>query len=81
MIFDENTFGLGFLKFTSSLSYNDLFGIVEDTRPTIPFKGILTNSLTTIPKSTSSWSTPAEAVTSPNRSTEGNETSLTPFLP
>lgn len=57
MIFDENTLGLGLLKYTSSLLYSDPFGIVEDTGLTIPFRGISTSSSTFVLESTSSRST------------------------
>ena len=54
VIFDEKNFGLGLLKSSSSLSYNDLFGIIEDTRSIVPFMSISISSLNFVPESTSS---------------------------
>lgn len=81
MIFDENTSSLGLLNSTSGTLYSDMFGIVEDIGLTIPLKGILTNSSTFVLELTSTQSTLAKIVTSPNRYSNENVTSPTPCLP
>lgn len=48
VIFEEKASSLGLLKTTSGSSYNDLFGIVKDTRLTVPFKGISTSLSTSV---------------------------------
>ena len=81
VIFDDNTSSIGFFKSSSSSSYSDPFGIVEDTRSTIPFMGIFSISLNSVLESTCGQSTSTNIITSHNRFYEGNGTSLTPHLP
>ena len=81
MIFDENTYGLELLKSSSSLSYSDPFGIVEDTGLTIPLMCILTNSLTFVLESIGSQRTLNNIVKSPNHTFEENGTLVISYLP
>ena len=80
VIFDETNSSMGLLKSSSSLSYNDPIGIVEDNRSTIYFMSIRTSPSTSIPKSVGSQSTPIETITSLDQSFEGNGTLPRPCL-
>ena len=51
VIFDEKTYGIGFMKSSSSSSYSDPFDIIEDKGSNIPFMGILTSSSTYVRES------------------------------
>lgn len=81
MIFNEKTSSPGSLNSSSSLPYNDPFGIVEDIGSTIPLMSILTSLSTFVSKSTSSQSMLTETVTSLDQYFQGNGMSLTPYLP
>ena len=81
VIFDEKNFGLDLLKSPYGPSYNDHFGIIEDTRSNVPPMSTSISSLNSIPESTGSGITMTKTITSPNLSSENNGVSLTTCLP
>ena len=80
MIFDEKTSILGLLKSSSSSSYSDPFGIIEDIGSAVPFMGISTSLSTSVLGSTVSRSTLTDTFTSLDQIYQGNGTSPTPYL-
>jgi hypothetical protein len=60
---------------------SDPFDIVLESRLTAPLLGITTSLSTSLPKSTSSQSTPTEIVTSADQPFEQIDNTLTPCLP
>ena len=81
MIFNKKTFGLGFLKYPSSLSNNDSIGLVEDIESIVSPMYTSTSLSTSILESTGSQSSLTKTITSTYHSSNGNGNSPTPCLP
>ena len=80
MIFDEKYLSIK-LNSSSSLLHNDPFDIVSKNGSIVPSLSVSTTQWTSIPKSTSSQSTPTKIVASLDQPSEVNDYSLTPCFP